>query len=376
MFDSRLLKKFDYSLFILIAVMLVFSTVILYSATQSISTDPFFYIKKQLLFILLGIIGLFLVININYSLFASYQWHLYLLNLLLLASVLLFGKEVNGAKSWIDFGSFYFQPSEFSKILIVLSFAQFLNTRRDKLNSLLDLLPCFAYFFPPMLLIMAQPDLGSALVFLGILFGMVFVAGARPGLLAAIGSGVVGTFIGFLMACLHFGFSIPYIKEYQVMRIIAFLNPYEYAQGAGYQLVQSLIAVGSGGIWGTGLRQGSQVQLNFLPYHHTDFIFSVVGEELGFVGGLMLLLLYFLLVHRLIQIAMEAKDVYGTLIVTGVASILVFHVLVNIGMTIGIMPITGIPLPLFSYGGSNMLATLLALGLAFNVSMRKQKILF
>lgn len=163
------------------------------------------------------------------------------------------------------------------------------------------------------------------------------------------------------------------------MRLIVFLNPYADGKGGrgfGYNVIQSLTAVGSGKIWGQGLGQGSQVQLNFLPEHHTDFIFSVVGEELGFAGSIFLLLMYFLLLYRLIKIAQNAKDMYGSLIVTGVISMFFYHVVQNVGMAIGIMPITGLPLPMFSYGGSSMMANLIALGLALNVNLRRKKIMF
>lgn len=376
MIDPKLFKKFDYLLLIIVIAILIFSTVILKSATANVAGDPLFFIKKQLLWIGVGIVGLVIMLSFNYVILAGYQKYLYVLNLVMLAMVLVFGKEVNGAKSWIDFGPFVFQPSEFSKVFLILAFSQFLVERQEGLNTLKSLVPCFLYFVPPIGLILLQPDMGTSLVFFGILFGMLFVAGARPALLGGIIGAAAAVTTTVLVAHFYLGMKLFFIKGFQLMRLLAFLDPYGYAKGAGYQLVQSMIAVGSGGIFGKGLQQGTQVQLNFLPYHYTDFIFSVVGEELGFVGAVGLLLLYFLLIYRLIIIAQSAKDLYGTYIVTGVASMFVFHVLVNVGMTIGIMPITGIPLPLFSYGGSSMISSMMALGLMFNIGMRRQKILF
>ncbi len=205
-----------------------------------------------------------------------------------------------------------------------------------------------------------------------------FIAGANVKLLAGLVTTGLAGGIGLIYANLTWGTWLP-LKDYQLMRLVVFLNPYEDGmggRGAGYQLIQSQVAVGSGGLTGKGLFQGSQVQLNFLPEHHTDFIFSVVGEELGFVGAVIILALYFLLVYRSIDIMAHAKDMFGVLLVAGVTSMLIFHVLVNVGMTIGIMPITGLPLSLFSYGGSSMLANLIALGIVLNVNIRRKKILF
>jgi rod shape determining protein RodA len=229
-----------------------------------------------------------------------------------------------------------------------------------------------------MLLILRQPDLGTSLVLMAILFGMLYVGGINTRIILTILGG------GFLLVGVvlyaHFNFGLPIpLQDYQLQRLVVFLNPYNDGQGgtgAGYHIIQSQIAIGSGSWWGLGYGQGSQVQLNFLPEHHTDFIFSVIGEELGFVRTVGVLGLYFLLLYRMIRIAAQAKDVFGALLVSGVASLYAFHILVNVGMTIGIMPVTGIPLPLLSYGGTSMLANMLALGIVLNVNLRRQKILF
>jgi rod shape determining protein RodA len=228
---------------------------------------------------------------------------------------------------------------------------------------------------------MKQPDLGTSLVFLAIMFGMLFAAGARPSLL--IGLIVGGLALASIWIWAHFWFEahssfnlwIP-LKDYQLKRLIIFLNPWQDWHGDGYHIIQSQIAIGQGGLLGRGLFQGSQTHGDFLPIQETDFIFSVVGEELGFAGAMVLLFLFFVLIYRSIYIAINAKDNFGFLLSAGVVSMLTFHVLVNIGMTTGIMPVTGIHLPMFSYGGSNMLTNLAALGLLLNINMRRQKIVF
>ena len=246
------------------------------------------------------------------------------------------------------------------------------------LNTLGEILPCLVYMGVPFMLILMQPDLGTALVYIAITIVMLFVAGANPrvlGGLLAFGAGAM-----VLMLFLHFqlGMWLP-LEDYQLQRLTVFLDPYQDGQGgrgAGWNTIQSLIAIGSGGLTGQGLFNGTQVQLNFLPEHHTDFIYALIGEEMGFIGAAAVVLLYGILLLRAIHVSFHAKDLYGTLIVAGVAAMWLFHVFENIGMSIGIMPITGIPLPFISYGGSSMLANFLAVGLVLSVNVRGRKIVF
>lgn len=378
--DRKLLKNLDITFLFSLLAILTMSAVVLYSASASvIPGDPYYYFRKHLMWIGIGLFGALFVVTLNYSQLGRMSWYLYGLNLLMLLAVLVIGDEAKGAQAWIRLGPLgTFQPSELSKVFMIISFAQFLVARQGRLERLRDLIPCFLFFVPPMLLILKQPDLGTSLVFLGIMFGMMLIGGAKPSLLAGIiGLGLFSV-VGVLFAHFRWGLPLP-LEEYQLMRLVVFLNPYNDGFGGrkwGYNVIQSQVAIGSGHLWGRGLTQGSQVQLNFLPEHHTDFIFSVVGEELGFVGAAALLLLYFLLIYRALRIALEAKDLFGALLVTGTTSMIVFHLLVNVGMTIGMMPITGIPLPLFSFGGSSMLANMLAIGLVLNVNLRRQKIVF
>lgn len=388
---SRILKKVDYTLLLTVITIILFSLVVIYSATKPTEVltitdsaggvDAFADVRRQIIFIIAGFVAMAAAIYIHYEDLAKYSKALYVINLIILGAVLLAGDSALGAQRWIEIGPFRFQPSEFSKLIIIICFADFLNSRRGKLNSLKDLLPCFAFIAVPLILILRQPDLGTSLVFIAIMFGMLFAAGARPSLLLGLllgGLSITCLWIWahlWLAANTGFDLWIP-LKDYQLQRLIIFLNPWQDWHGDGYHIIQSQIAIGQGGLWGRGLFQGSQTHGNFLPIQETDFIFSVVGEELGFAGAVFLLLLFYILIYRCIFIAANAKDNFGYLIVAGVVSMLTFHILVNVGMTIGIMPVTGIPLPMFSYGGSNMLTNLIALGLVLNINMRRQKIVF
>jgi rod shape determining protein RodA len=378
--QSRLFKKLDQALLAVVALILIFSLVTIYSATKddTLLKNDFF---KQIVNILLGLVAMVFVLNINYEDLAKHMKPLYILNLIILGAVIFMGDSALGAQRWIEIGPFRFQPSEFSKLIMIICFAVFLNSRQGKLNRLRDLIPCFAFIGVPTLFILKQPDLGTSLVFMAIMFGMLFAAGARPWLLALL---IVGglAFIS-IWVWAHFWFEansafnlwIP-LKDYQLSRLTIFLNPWADWHGDGYHVIQSQIAIGQGGLFGRGLFQGSQTHGDFLPIQDTDFIFSVVGEELGFVGAFALLILFFILIYRCIYIAVNAKDNFGFLLSAGVISMITFHVLVNVGMTTGIMPVTGIPLPMFSYGGSNMITNLAALGLLLNINMKQQNILF
>ncbi|HQD40669.1 MAG TPA: rod shape-determining protein RodA, partial [Bacillota bacterium] len=277
------------------------------------------------------------------------------------------GREVNGAKSWLYIGPMGMQVAELAKLGVIISLAQYLS-QKEELDTWQSLFGALVMVGIPMLLILLQPDFGTAMVFVGIAFGMLYMAGARPAHLAILAA--IGIFV-----VLPLGYFFI-LKPYQKMRLLIFLNPYQDARGYGYNIIQSMIAVGSGRLFGEGILQGRQGQLNFLPEHHTDFIFPVIAEESGFIGCLLVLGLFFYVLWRILHVISEARDLYSILICTGVFSMFLFHILVNIGMTIGIMPITGIPLPFISYGGSSLMANLMCVALVLNVHMRRQKILF
>jgi len=372
--EKRLIfKNIDYVFLFFVLGILVMSALVLSSATLNVSHDSLYYVKRQLVWILLGIVAMVAVMLVNYNSLRNYTKLLYVGNILILLLVIAVGKQ----KSWFSIGPFLLQPSEFAKVIVIITFAKFLSVRQGRLNTLRDLVPCFLHVGIPMTLVMFG-DMGTSLVFLAILFGMLFVGGANVRLLLAIIAAGALLVIAVLYAHFKLGLWLP-LEDYQLMRLIVFLNPYNdgfNGRGAGYHIIQSQVAIGSGGLFGKGLYQGSQVQLNFLPEHHTDFIFSVVGEELGFLGAFILLALYYGLIYRGLNIALRAKDMFGTLLATGVVSMIFFHVTENIGMSVGLMPITGIPLSLFSYGGSSMLSTMIAIGLVLNVNIRRQKISF
>jgi rod shape determining protein RodA len=375
-----LFKKLDQTLLAVVALIIIFSLITIYSATKDDALLKNDFVK-QIINIIVGLVAMIFMLNISYEDLAKHMKPLYILNLLLLGAVIFMGDSALGAQRWIEIGPFRFQPSEFSKLIIIICFAAFLNSRQGKLNRLRDLLPCFAFIGVPTILILKQPDLGTSLVFMAIMFGMLFAAGARPWLLALL---IVGglAFVS-LWIWAHFWFEansaynvwIP-LKDYQLRRLTIFINPWADWLGDGYHVIQSQIAIGQGGLFGRGLFQGSQTHGDFLPIQDTDFIFSVVGEELGFAGAVTLLFLFFVLIYRCIFIAVNAKDNFGFLLSVGVISMLTFHIFINVGMTTGIMPVTGIPLPMFSYGGSNMITNLAALGLLLNINMKKQNILF
>ncbi len=351
---------------------------ILSSATLNVNTDQWFFVKKQILWIIIGLFSLFVVLLFDYGVLLRYTRYIYAFNIILLLAVLLVGSTAKGAQLWLSLGPLGGQPSELAKVMVIITFAAFLTKRQDRMERLRDLLPAFLHIGIPVFLILLQPDLGTSLVFFAIMFGMLYVAGARSSLLLKLlGAGLL-LIIAALVGHVKFGLPLP-LEDYQIRRLIVFIDPYmdgRGGRGAGWHVIQSLVAIGSGGFWGKGLFNGTQVQGNFLPEHHTDFIFSVVGEELGFLGASLLLGLYFVLLYRVLQIAFKSRDQFGTLIAVGVASMWGFHILQNVGMSIGIMPITGIPLPFLSYGGSSMLANLISVGLLLNISLRREKILF
>ena len=375
----RALKVIDKPFILALAALIVFGLVILTSASGGINSDaPFYYVQKQLISLAIGIGLVVLTLNVDYSQVNRYNSLFYVLTNILLIVVLVVGTEQRGSQGWITIAGFNIQVAEFAKIGIILCFADFLAKRQGMLHTMREMLPCFIYMGLPFMLVMAQPDLGTALAFIAITLGMMFVAGANPRLLLWIIIG--GLFLMVLALFLHlqFGMWLP-LKDYQIKRFTVFLDPYndgKGGRGVGWNIIQSLVAVGSGGLFGKGLFRGTQAQLNFLPEHHTDFIFAVVGEEFGFIGAGLLLLLFAVILLRAIFIAYNAKDFFSTLVVIGIISMWLFHIFENIGMSIGLMPITGVPLPFISYGGSFMLANMIAVGLLLDINIKGRKIVF
>lgn len=385
--DKRSLKNLDF-LFILFTLLLLAASLIILSTASIniIKSSPLHYVRTQTIWITSGIVITAIVAFIDYQKWQHLRWWIYGFNLILLLVVIFFGDTAKGATRWIYLTpTIGVQPSEFAKIFIILTFADFLVQREGKLNNFTDFIPPFLFVLMPMFLIFRQPDLGTTLVFAAIFIGMMFVAGANPWKFGGLILAGIATVVG--MVWLHISENVPKwlewaqaiplpLQEYQLKRLTIFVNPAADKSGDGFHILQSLWAIGSGELWGKGYRMGTQGQLNFLPEHHTDFIFSVVGEEFGFVGTTTLLFLFLIFLLRGISIALKSRDRYGMLISTGVVAMFTFHILVNVGMTSGIMPVTGIPLPLISAGGSAMWANMASIGLLLSVNLRQQRRMF
>jgi rod shape determining protein RodA len=369
--DKNVFKNIDLILIGCVTLILCAGFMVLQSATVSVSVKHGVnYVARQMVWSLIGFIAFFLVLLFDYSKLAKYHIWIYALNLGLLAAVLVFGTEVNGTQGWIFIGSYQFQPAEPAKFLMILGLGQFLVPRIGNLKKYRQMLPVFIYVALPLGLVLLQPDLGTGLVFVAIMFGMLLVAGASPLKLFLLIAGCLGAVVFAIYAHYTWGTPIP-LKSYQLNRLVVFVNPNMDPRNTGWNVIQAQITVGSGGLFGKGWGLGPQTANEFLPYQWTDFIFCVLAEEFGFIGCAIVLVLFFILVFRGIQIAQRSKDSYGSLVTAGVLSMFVFHVLQNIGMAVGIMPITGIPLPFVSYGGSSLLANMAALGIIMNVHIYK-----
>jgi rod shape determining protein RodA len=365
---KNILRRTDWTLMMATAGIILMSLIIIGSATH-INTpgeERYWFVARQGLFAVVNLAMAAFLMNFDYKMLQGYGNKLYIFNLIMLLAVMLVGQSALGAQRWISIGPISIQPSEFSKLIMIVSLAGMLEEKVGKLNTLEELIPVAAYVGLPFLLVLKQPDLGTSLVFMAIFFGMVFVCGIRLRLLG----GIFAAGIAMMPLLWHF------LKDYQKMRIMVFMDPNVDPLGSGYHIIQSKIAIGSGMLWGKGLFEGTQSQLNLLPENHTDFIFAVVGEELGFIGVVCLLLLYMVVLWRGIQIAKDASDMFGRLLAVGITSMLAFHVLVNVGMTLGIMPVTGIPLPLMSYGVSSLTTNIMAVAILINIQLRKKKLEF
>jgi rod shape determining protein RodA len=335
----------------------------LYSATYSSHGAEAQFWKQQLMWFGIGSLVSVTAYFVHYRVLERFAYAAYAVNLILLIAVLVVGKSVLGAKRWLGFGSFSIQPSEFMKITIAWTLAKYFHDDqyRDHYDFKSLLIPILLVLIP-VLLVMAQPDLGTAMIILAVSASVILFVKVSPKLLIG---------IALLMAIFM---PIAYkfvLKDYQRQRIITFINPQSDPRGAGYNSIQSMIAVGSGQFLGKGYKQGSQSQLNFLPEHHTDFIFSVFSEEHGFLGFLVLIALYLFLLMSALKISYGSNDKFGMLFSFGLTSLFFWHVFINMGMTTGIMPIVGVPLPFMSYGGSFMLSCMMAVSILTNIANKK-----
>jgi rod shape determining protein RodA len=363
MIDRRMLLNIDWMLLLLVFGIAVWGLVTVYSATHGrLETHLDDLYLKQIYWFCAGLVLMVLITLVDYQLLSRGAYLLLALGILLLIAVFVVGRVASGARRWLVLGPLSLQPSEAVKVFLILSFARyFTDTRREGGLRFGDLLIPLLMVVVPFALIAKQPDLGTALVLFFMACTLIFASGfSLKILMSMMGGGLIALPIGW-----------TFLKDYQKVRVITLLNPDFDPLGAGYHGWQSKIAIGSGGFWGKGWLAGTQSGLNFLPEKHTDFIFAVFAEEWGFVGTAALIVLYLILVLRGISIAYTSKDRLGSLIATGVVAMLSVYILFNIGMTVGLTPVVGLPLPLFSYGGSSMLATMAAVGLLVNIRMRR-----
>ena len=361
--QSQKKQNIDWLLLLSLFGILAFSLVVLYSATTrsnqvGLVTD---YTLRQFLWMTLGIFFMVSISQINYRKLGMMSWLFYVVGIIALLLVFVIGKKVSGAYRWISIGGISIQPSEFMKVLTVLSIAWFLDQTQKQGVTFKNFCLTALIAFVPFVLIVKEPDLGTSLVFVPAFVSMIFVAGLPLRYLFGLVT------MGLMALPLAWFFLL---KDYQKQRIFTFINPYDDQFGAGWPIIQSKIAIGSGQFSGKGWLQGTQTQLDFLPERHTDFIFSVLGEEFGFLGAFVLIFLYFVLISRSLSIADECQDLFGKLFIVGMMSIIAFQMLINIGMTFGLFPVTGLPLPFMSSGGSAMISFLMAMGLVFGVRRR------
>jgi len=315
---------------------------------------------KQVYWVLGGLAAMFLMSVVNYQVLLERVHWMYIISIASLIAVRVFGEKYLGARRWVKMpGGGHFQPSEWVKLILILAVAKYFADLQQRELSWPDFMKAGAIVGVPMLMVLAQPDLGTALTYLPIAIMGLFLGGLR----------IKQALTVLILAGLMMPLAYHVLKPYQRERLTSFMEPQADSEGSGYQVIQSKIAVGSGGIWGSS--EGSQTHLAFLPVPQTDFIFAAFAEEHGFVGALSALLLYFIVLMRLTQNAQTAPDRAGTFLVMGVVAVLSFHILVNVGMVVGFMPVTGIPLPLMSYGGSSVLFMFLALGIVMNIRMRR-----
>jgi len=395
--------KIDLSITFLVSLLVTIGLIAVYSAT-SFSGVQSTYFQKQLIFASIGFVLMIAVAFIPFRFLQRFAYPFYGLSIFLLILVYFVGVKGFGAERWLSLGAIKIQPSELAKLATILAAAKYLSNRDAGINKLKHFSVVLLLVMVPFVLIVRQPDLGTSLVYAALLVPLIFWAGLRWFPLFLIISPIFTVLSSFnvillviwlliILAILYFsrqkilmiigiliihigvGLTTPMLwdqlKPYQKNRIVTFINPEKDPRGAGYQIIQSQVAVGSGGIWGKGFLNGTQTHLKFLPAQHTDFIFSVIAEEWGFMGVITILLIFILLLLYLINLASAVRSTFSSITLLGIASVLFFHIFVNIGMTVGVAPVTGLPLPFISYGGSFLLSIMLMVGVAQNISHNK-----
>ncbi|PID59655.1 MAG: rod shape-determining protein RodA [Ignavibacteriae bacterium] len=405
---KKVSDRFEFTIFISVLVLIGFGLMAIYSATHNHPTAQGNF-NKQAYFAVISLILFFVAYYIPYKNYRLIAVPAYFFSILLLLSVLFLGKTVYGAKSWISFGGFGFQPSEFAKIGFIFFLAHFLTPQQKNPNNPKDLFLLFIYSLIPIILILLEPDLGTAIVYVLITIVILFWSGVdlfwfffilSPifvvfaslfGTAAFIISMIIIILLLFyfkknlfvntaivmlnLSAAYLFDYGLHFLKPHQQKRIETFVNPMADPLGAGYNILQTKVAIGSGGLFGKGFLQGNQTQLRFIPEQWTDFIFCVIGEEFGFIGSVLIVTFFLILIGRLIYIATHTKNKFGSMVVMGTAALIITHFTINVGMNLGVAPVIGLPLPFMSYGGSSLIVNMILLGVSLNFyKNRRQQI--
>lgn len=366
--NRKLLKELDFGVISVVIIIVVFGTLNIYSSSQIFKAGSH-YLKMQIVWLLVGLLITYVILLFDYSIVQSYANVIYWAGILLLVlNDTILKHTVNGASSWMSIGGISLQPSEFAKLGMIIMIAKKLNDMDGNINNLKNFFTLIFYALLPMVLIVIQPDMGMTMVCFFIVLGMFFAAGLDLRI-------IFGGFAG-LAALIAVIWNSSLMQEYWKSRLISFLNPEKDELGIGLQLVRSKITIGSGGIFGTGFLNGPMTSGGQVPEGNTDFIFSAVGEEWGLIGGVFLFLMYGILIIKYIKMAKNSKDIFGSILCIGVVSSMLFSIYQNVGMTIGLAPISGITLPFMSYGGSSMITNFMSLGLVLNVGMRRKKINF
>ncbi|NTV46501.1 MAG: rod shape-determining protein RodA [Chlorobiales bacterium] len=408
--DLKFFQQVDFALLGAMFVLVGFGLTAIYSASHGINNMEMFY--RQSMWFAMSLPFLILIFFQPSRFLQDYAYWLYGGSIIILIAVLFVGKRVAGSLSWVDLGFARFQPSEIAKITTIIGLARFLSDRETNIKTLRHFVTALGFVFFPVVLIMLQPDTGTALTYLAMIVPMIVLAGfdfyyvlllaipiifalvgfinlfalaalgivflallifiRQNSILLSVGSLTIGVLFGYFSS--YYAKSI--LKPHQLKRIETFLDPMSDPKGAGYNALQAKVAIGSGGLWGKGFLQGTQTQLRFIPAQWTDFIFCVIGEELGFIGAAILIIAFMVLVLRMISIIYVLKNKFAALVVAGMVSVFMGHILINIGMTLGLVPVIGVPLPFLSYGGSSLVANVIAVGIALNFYRNRRDLPF
>lgn len=362
---KNILKNMDFTLLLIILIIFSFGLIMIASATNVMEDGLSRQVKVQVIAFIIGIVAMLFTMMVDYNTLGEFYKFVYLGGILVLLLVYVpgLGIERYGARSWINLGIIDFQTSEVAKIAFIITFAKFLDNREDELSTIKDVVMCGLFMAPFMLFILLQPDLGTALVFIFIAFGMMFASGLSYRLIG-IGAAALGISLPLMYKMM---------QPHQRIRIDAYLNPEDLTLPGNYHVMQSKITIGSGLATGRGIFKGVYHRYDYLPVQETDFIFAVISEETGFVGGAAVIGLYLVMLLKMMRISKKAKDNYGSLLAIGVTFMFAFQIIENIGMTMGIMPVTGITLPFLSYGGSSIITSMVAIGLLMNVYARRKR---